>query len=202
VVDDGVRRHVPELRARALPDGCLLVLAVSYRPQESGRRGEALPDPAEEEERASSGDWGTAPRAYPEIRLAFDAQTKRVLLDGWPPLTGRSYELLELLRQAREEAERAGLAPENHPFVEGGRLAEWLGVEEPAMRRQVTRLRERLAKHADGASGPALPDGALIENRPWRGYRLNPAVRVLAPSELTAGARRVTSSRRRGHNPR
>jgi hypothetical protein len=181
VVEDGIRKNAPALRAQTLPAESLLVLAVS-------RRGDAntfvssgpLKDIAQQEFE----DELAAARSRPNIRIAFDEGAKEVLFEAWPPLRGASYSLLDQLRPEYEEAKRAGLAPEHYPFVDNHKLAHRLEVDESTVRRRIFRLRRQLDKHAVAAGSSPLQAGALIENDPWAGYRLNPAVLVLAVSEL------------------
>jgi hypothetical protein len=76
------------------------------------------------------------------------------------------------------------LAPENYPFVDSHKLAQRLGIDELTVRARISRLRRRLNTNAVPADHGSLSTDALIENEAWSGYRLNPAVLVLAVSEL------------------
>ena len=100
------------------------------------------------------------------------------------PVNGASYSLLDQLRSEYEQAKQAKKAPGNYPFINSHELAQRLDVEEPTVRRQISRLRRSLNKRSIAAGGRQLPPDAVIENEPWAGYRLNPAVLVLAISEL------------------
>ena len=65
------------------------------------------------------------------------------------------------------------LAPENFPFIKAICFADCKCTEE-ALRRRVLRCRSRIAHPAMAAGGLAPAIDAVIENHPWRGYRLNP----------------------------
>jgi 7-cyano-7-deazaguanine synthase in queuosine biosynthesis len=182
VVDNGIRENASALRAHTLPAGSLLVLALPRREDaDTFVSSKPLKDFAEQE----FDDEVEAARLTPAIRIAFDDESRRVIFDAWPPLSGASYSLLNQLRAEYEQAKLAGTAPENYPFVNSHKLAQRLDVDEPTVRRRISRLRHRLDKHSVAAgNGPLSPD-AVIENEAWAGYRLNPAVLVLAVSELS-----------------
>jgi 7-cyano-7-deazaguanine synthase in queuosine biosynthesis len=181
VVEDGIRKNAPELRAQTLPAGSLLVLAISRRGDiDAFVSSEPLKDIAEQEFE----DELAAARSRRNIRIAFDEGAKEVLFEAWPPLRGASYSLLQELRPEYEKAKQAGLAPENYPFVNSARLAERLDIDEPSLRRRISRLRNQLDKYSIAGNGAPLPDNAVIENEPWVGYRLNPSIMVLVPSQL------------------
>jgi hypothetical protein len=115
-------------------------------------------------------------------------------------LGGANYSLLNSLRNEYDEAKRTGIAPENYPFVRAINLATRLGVEEPTLRRRISRFRKSLNKCATSAGYKALPADAVIENESWDGYRLNPAVLVLAAAQLLPSSA-VTSRKKRSHKP-
>jgi hypothetical protein len=192
VVDDAIRSNASALRAHALPGSCLLVLALPKRGDaDAFVRPKPFKDPAELEYE----DELNEVRSRIEIRIAFDDDKKTVILWSGEQLGGASYSLLNSLRHEYENAKRAGFAPENYPFVHGRKLSDQLNIEEPALRRRISRLRRRLDKCSIASgSGPLSPD-AVIENEPWGGYRLNPTVLVLAASELSPH-QEVTSRKR------
>jgi len=189
VVEDGIQKNASALRAQTLPAGSLLVLAVSKRDDvDSFVSSKPLKDPAQQEFE----DELAAARSRPSIRIAFDEKKKQVLFNVWPPLQGASYSLLDQLRPEYEKAKQTGLAPENYPFISSPQLAQRLDIEEPTVRRRISRLRRQLDERATGAGiGPLSPD-AVIENAPWAGYRLNPGLLVLSVLEVCP-KNRVTS---------
>jgi hypothetical protein len=181
VVEDGIRKNASALRAQTLPAGSLLVLAVSRRDDvDPFVSSKPLKDPAQQEFE----DELAAALSRPSIRIAFDEKKKQVLFNAWPPLSGASYSLLDQLRIEYEQSKQAGLAPENYPFVDSHKLAQRLEIDEPTVRARISRLRRRIEKNAVAAGYGFPSTDALIENEAWSGYRLNPAVLVLAVSEL------------------
>jgi hypothetical protein len=181
VVDNGIRQCASALRAHTLPASCLLVLALPRREEaETFVSSQPIKDLAQREFE----DEVEESRLRPEIRIAFDEEKRQVIFGSWPPLTGASYALLNQLRANYEDAKRTGKAPENYPVVGSHELAQRLRVEEPTLRRQISRLRRQLDKYSVASGNGPLPPDAVIENEPWAGYRLNPAVLVLAVSEM------------------
>ena len=89
--------------------------------------------------------------------FAFDHDRERVQT---PDGSLGFYDLLNALRATHEEDAQAGLHPDNYRFVGAGVLALRLGIKQPSLRKQICRLNK------------AAP--ALVENKPWEGYRLNP----------------------------
>jgi hypothetical protein len=189
VVDDAIRSNASALRAHTLPSSCLLVLALPKRGDvDAFVRSKPLKDAAELEYE----DEPNEALSKIEIRIAFDDDKKAVILWSGEQLGGASYSLLNSLRPEYENAKRAGFAPENYPFIDGRKLADQLNIEEPTLRRRISRLRRRLDKWSVAAGNGPLSADAVIQNEPRGGYRLNPAVLVLAASELSLH-HRVTS---------
>jgi len=187
VVDNAIRSNASALRAHSLPASCLLVLALPKRGDvETFVPSTTLRDPAEMEYEGES---------RIEIRIAFDDVKKEVILWAGGRLKGACYTLLNSLRPEYEEARRARTAPENHPFLASSKLANRLSINEPSLRRRISRCRRSLDECSTAAGAGPLPPDAVIENEPWVGYRLNPGILVLAVSEMSP-PHAVTSSKR------
>ena len=150
VLEDSIRKNASALRARTLPAASLLVIAVSKREDaHTFVSSEPLKDSAQQEFE----DELRAEHATSSIRMAFDENKNQVLFEAWPPLGGASYSLLHGLHREYEKAKQAGLAPENYPFVNSHRLAERLDIDEPSLRRRISRLRSQLDKYSIAANG-------------------------------------------------
>jgi 7-cyano-7-deazaguanine synthase in queuosine biosynthesis len=182
VLEGGYRRHAGELAAETLPPSCILRLVAGpggvVRPlAEAQEKREPPPVDLRDFQRSS------------QMRLALDPRTKLVLIEGMPPIEGStSFALLEMLAAAWEKDRQAKLAPENHAFLTARSLAKALRISETSLRRCVYRVRRRVADGFEGNAGLVLAANALIENHRWKGYRLNPAVLLIAPGELDVGA--------------
>jgi hypothetical protein len=123
-----------------------------------------------------------------QIRIALDAKTKRVLLGHGRAIEGSAaYQLLSKLVEIALEDRAKQRAPERHRFTKAGSLSSAFGVGEASLRRTVLRARRRVAEVFEADAGIAMNGGELIENVPWRGYRLNPAVLVVSADEIDVG---------------
>ena len=100
IFDDAISQHASALREGSLPECCLLVLKLSRD------------DRARVEPQLSRAAQLTIPPT-PEIRIAIDADRRRVVFDGWGELTGAGAELIIALAGPFGPAEgaRAGTLP-------------------------------------------------------------------------------------------
>jgi hypothetical protein len=120
---------------------------------------------------------GEVPEAPAEVLIAFNPAKEAVLLGSGQPLKGAHYSLLEAMRPNYEAARDAGLLPQDYPSIPAPTLADALGVSEEAVRKRVVKVRRAIAARG-------LDPDAVIENLPWRGYRLSPYVRLISPSSF------------------
>lgn len=106
-----------------------------------------------------------------------------VRLKGLGDVTGVAAKLIMVLADMHLACAGEGRVAEDHTLVRAPDLAEMLGVTEETLRRRISQLRRRVRDLAVPA-GLAIPDdNAVVENVPWRGYRLNPdTVRVVRQS--------------------
>lgn len=109
------------------------------------------------------------------IRLTDTRRGTRVEIASFGAFTGASAEMLITLANAFLEARGKGLAAEDHPCINAGALAEAWNLEtEESVRKRMSSLRATISKRAKNA-GKARPDNnEIVENIPWKGYRLNP----------------------------
>jgi hypothetical protein len=119
---------------------------------------------------------------------------RTVLFRGGPKLTGGAYDLIQELFREFEEDIKAGIAKAEFRFVKADILAERLGVEEQTLRKRVSRARKSLEKQFLECSGIQLDDDEVIENDAWEGYRINPHLLLVSPSQLQADATSATMS--------
>ena len=118
----------------------------------------------------------------PGIQLIIDVARGQFSVNAQPPLRGKSsVTLLEILAAQHRADTQTGRKPEMFAFTSKERLTRELGIEEHALRRQIERLRDRI----DGALatiGVVVSDREIvIQSQQRRGYRLNPAVYLVAP---------------------
>jgi hypothetical protein len=125
-----------------------------------------------------------------EVRLAVDSKKRRILIDGMSPVTERAFfdVFANLVQQHQQDADERRV-PENYRSIRAEVLAEKLGVSESSLRRRILRIRKRIDQQLFDGSRERRHLDAVIENpSKGSGYRLNPYVWVVAPSEITPDA--------------
>jgi 7-cyano-7-deazaguanine synthase in queuosine biosynthesis len=184
----GFKKHARALAEGTLPGSCILRLVgegqAPIPPPE-------IRDPTERESSKRSPLDGRDFGRTSEIRLAVDVAKKRVLIRGIEPIRSPgSFSLVAVLVEAYETDRSERRAPENHRYVKTLNLTQMLRVNDLALRRRVERLRRSVAGSYERCFGLSLGGDAVIQNQPWRGYRLNPLVRVVAPDQIDQSAKR------------
>ena len=183
VLAGGVRRHADGLVSRTLPSTCILRMAV-------GEYGRDFDDsPIRPPAIAASDDaLQPGPRDFSqsaEIRLALDENTHQVLIRGVPRVKGATtYALFHALVLQRRSDLQAGRAPENYEYMSARSLAPSLMIEEQSLRQIVSRFRRKAANLFVDHLGYPLGQDDIIETRGWKGYRINPDVRLVAATEI------------------
>lgn len=188
VFDQAIQAHASQLREGSLPSDCLLSLVIGQYNTPGGFV--ASSTSSESGQVASGGD---------EIRIALDEPGNRVLFARWGKMTGANARVLLILAASYREAVRYERAPEHFPFIPAAKLSSQIGCDEETLRKRVSRCRRQIARLASEAGGPAQSDETVIENIPWRGYRLNPdRVRIITMSDLSP-SEKVTVFGQTGH---
>jgi 7-cyano-7-deazaguanine synthase in queuosine biosynthesis len=182
VLADGYRQYAEELSKQALPQNCILRLVAA-----PGTIVVATPAPSIAID--SMGPDTRDFRRSSQLRAALDEVRGRFLIEGIPPIEGTaSFALLKRLVETFQLDRNEGRAPENHRYVRTRDLAKIQGGTEESLRRTIYRIRVRVAQAFETEAGLPLSANALIENDRWKGYRINPAVMILAPDQLGKGA--------------
>ncbi len=159
----------------ALPDSSLLAMIQAPAAQDI-----ELIDPVEVEPPASEQAKASHRRTVRRpIAFALDAQARRVTFDGGIVLSGAMYRLVEALMPAFHDGLRAGRGAGGFGYVKSEQLARDLGVGAPALRQSVLRLRASVARQFRDKRGAAISDDDVIQNDPWRGYRLSPFLALM-----------------------
>jgi len=174
--------HASDLIDHAIPDSCLLQIAVNspgigfddepitLRPP---KEKVGLVASAENTERGS-------------ILLAVDDAAKRILIDGLASLTAPGeFRLVSVLIRRHKEDLAAERAPRNFRTISAADLAAAASsTGDTAGRQAVSRVRKKISAEYQQLYGSPLGLDAVIENVQGRGYRLNPHVRVVTPDQL------------------
>jgi hypothetical protein len=119
------------------------------------------------------------------VILAVDDKKRCILIRGVPLVVGQANHALiaELLTNFKADR-NADRAPENYRFTAARMLASRLSIEEQTLRRRVSRFRRVVARSWERHVGHPLRNDAIIESKGWQGYRLNPAIRLVAAKEF------------------
>ena len=104
-----------------------------------------------------------------------------VEIAGLGTFKGATAEVLATLAPMHLKAAGEGLEPEDYPVLGPEALAErWCVDGGEPVRQRIRRARRALDQGWQKAGRSALDEDAIIENVPWKGYRLNPfRVRVV-----------------------
>jgi hypothetical protein len=179
VFERAIAAHARALAEGCLPPDCLLLLAVSR-----GREPNGLPaDSAAERPtpNAASARANITPAApLPRVSMMIDPDRGVVKFEGRTVIRGAGATILLALAEPFRAATRAELVPEQYPFMPTSELMRRAGCNsEETLRTRLLRLRRSLGASASGTGCPPLAIDSVVENVPWRGYRLNPeSVRV------------------------
>src|SRR3981081_3026688 len=78
----------------------------------------------------------------------------------------------------------AGTFPEHHRFLTASALAKRFNIDEASVRKRISRARKALLEgFLKKVKRQIVPDD-IIQNQEWNGYRLNPYLLQLKPSQL------------------
>jgi len=116
-----------------------------------------------------------------EIRLDIDKSSGTIEIVGLGTMIGASAQVLGTLAGPHLEAAGEGREPSDYPLTDAATLAGlWNLDDDEAVRKRINRVRGHLTSMARAARQPAFGRNDIIENLPWKGYRLNPwHVRVI-----------------------
>src|SRR5262245_36319189 len=173
--------HANDLVDHTLPESCLLRLVVNSPDDPIDQEPIAIPSPEAAKEPPTKEE-----NTEGSIRLAVDDAGKRILIDVMAPLASPTeFRLMSVLVRLRREDRAAERAPEDFRTVSAVALAEAVSsVGEVAGRKAISRLRRKISREYEQLFGARPDPDLIIENVQGKGYRLNPAVRLVAPDRL------------------
>jgi len=158
------------------PD-CLLKLAgadvfASSQPAGIAPVRSATPSLPTDEPASTAATQDTKPR---EIRLNIAVSSGTIEIVGLGVVTGVSAKVITTLAEQHLEAAGKGREPADYPLFRAAVLAErWQLSGEAMVRRRIIRARKRVSEMAAAAGWSRSDVAEIIENLPWKGYRLNP----------------------------
>jgi 7-cyano-7-deazaguanine synthase in queuosine biosynthesis len=199
VLTKAVRTYADDLVGGALPSHCILRMAVGAHGRDFDDAPIGVPSVTTRPD-ATAMDTRNY-RQTSEIRLAVETDTQQVLIHGLPPVRGgANHALVSALLLKYEEDRRAGRAPERYRYTAAPNLAAELAIGEQTLRRRVSRLRRTFAGLCVDYLGFPLDQNAIIETKGWQGYRINPAVRIVASAAIES-TRHIFPIKKSQHGP-
>jgi 7-cyano-7-deazaguanine synthase in queuosine biosynthesis len=182
VINRELAHYATLAKSLSLPETSLLMLI-----QSSAVRLPTM-DPAEAEpsasEQAAAGDHGRALER--PLVFALDEKGRKVLFRNGVEIGGAGFELVAKLVVEFVEDVKAARPHDEFRFVKATTLAERLGIDQQGLRQQITRFRRSIRRKFLDAVDRELADDDVIQNDPGRGYRLNPYVLLVQPSQISA----------------
>jgi hypothetical protein len=136
--------------------------------------------------RASTGPPdAAAPMPLTIEAIALDRPNQLVLVDGLLPVSGpTAFALMSKLADQHVSDRAEGLRHENYTYIKRCDLVTSLRVGDYSVRREISRIRTKVKNAFRRRFNMTLSRTALIDGAYGKGYRLNPRVQVLAPSQL------------------
>ncbi len=180
VVSQELRHHATLIQSLSLPRTSLLMLVQSASVR--------LPDLVDQTEIEAPISEQAAQDIRPTVALplvfAIDEERKRILFRGAIEVKGAGFELVQELAREFEEDVNAGRPREEFRFVPADALSKRLKIDGQVLRQRLTRLRRELERKFLNALDVQLDTNDVIENDPWRGYRLNPYLLRVHPAQI------------------
>jgi hypothetical protein len=123
--------------------------------------------------------------AAPPNQIAFAVKSggSRVVFEGGISSTGGDARIVAALLPFYLEGLETARGSDGFPFVSADHLAKLLDITDPSVRQAIARFRMSLSDKFRQHFAIELGSNDVIENRKWRGYRLNPCL-VLRSSLL------------------
>ena len=167
----------------ALPDTCLLSLAVSQAAKQP-----AYSDPVERQPKASEqAKIEVTDNARRPLIFAIDQEHRCVRFWDGIEVNGADYEFLKVLADQFQHDLENGSDCNEVTYLKKERLIRELDLEEHSLRQRIRRCRASLKKQFREKLGQPLGESDIIENRRWHGYRLNPSLVLVDPRRLRSG---------------
>lgn len=130
--------------------------------------------------------------ASEQIAIAVDTDTAKVIFRGGIEMGGSIYELIAALTQEFEEDLNAGTFRDHYRFVTATVLARRLKINQPSLRQCVSRARKKIERAFLAKFDRPLDAEDVIQNKEWKGYRLNPYLLLVKPAQLREQSKAVS----------
>ena len=174
VLASAMAHYREKLSRGMLAPGCLLTLA-------AGRQ-DALPGAAkpEKEQPPPSKNFDAV-----HIMLAIDEKNGEFCINDLPVIRTRAgVRVLSVLAAQHIADHVEKRAPTNFRFVAARKIESKLELKADVVARRVERLRNKVDQAFLGHAGHTVQRDLIVQSQSWKGYRLNPSIRVVEMREL------------------
>ena len=184
VLKRALREHEDAIAGLSLPPNCLLRLV--FGPQAIlPKLAEIAPAPEVAVVASSGPPDAAAPMPLTIEAIALDRANQLVLVDDLPPVAGpTAFALMRELADQHVSDRADGLRHENYTYIDRFDLVTALRIGDYSVRREISRIRAKVKDAFRRRFKMTLSHTALIDGAYGKGYRLNPKVQVLDPSQL------------------
>ena len=97
---------------------------------------------------------------------------------------GAGYGLVCALAKEFEEDIESGIMKDSFRYIKADELAKRLGIDEQSLRQRVSRTRKALEQQFLNNCDIQLDPDDVVQNEEWKGYRLNPYLLLVKPTQL------------------
>jgi 7-cyano-7-deazaguanine synthase in queuosine biosynthesis len=188
VVDAELQNTASLDQALARPSNSLLSMIVSPIAKQPDYEDPVESEPtAAEQAAADVHDY-----ASKQIAIAVDADAAKVVFRGGIEMGGSIYELVAALCPEFEEDLNTGTFRDQYRFVPAAVLAKRLQINPPSLRQCVSRARRKIERSFLAKFDLQLDADDVIQNKEWKGYRLNPYLLLVKPTQLREQSQAVS----------
>ena len=183
VIAHELAEHATATRMLSLPETSLLMLIQSQAVR--------LPPTVDAAETAPPASQQAAADTHKGLErplvFAIDRNLKKILFRGGIEIGGAGYSLIETLESEFSEDVTSGMPRGDFRFVRAEALAERLSLDGQGLRQRITRLRKKLEGEFLKVFDAQLAEDDVLQNQSWQGYRLNPYLLLVQPSQIGDG---------------
>jgi hypothetical protein len=200
VVDGELKSRATVSGMSELPTSSLLAMVVSPIAKQP-----AYADPAEAEPTAAAqAAADTHDYTWKRIPFAVDTKGREVLFQLGLKFSGSVFGLIAALAEEFEADLDAGTFLDQYRFVKASTLARRLQIDEQSLRQRVSRSRRKIEQAFLQTFDRQLDAADIIQNQEWKGYRLNPYLLLVKPTQLreeSTGMSQVDNPSVTSHGP-
>ena len=180
VVDRELQNRGTLAHTLDLPANCLLAMVISPVAKQNPYEDPAVTEPKPSEQAEADRNQ----YKWQCIQFAIDVHARKIIFQSDFEIGGSAYELIEVLAKSFEADIEAGTSAEHHRFMTATALAKRFNIDEASVRKRISRARQALLTGFLKKTKRQIVPDDIIQNQEWEGYRLNPYLLQLKPSQL------------------